>query len=134
MNNISQKLRQQGYRFTSQREQILEALSNHPQSVEEILAALKHKGAKADKVTIYRTLDRFTDLGIVSKTQFRDKTAKYELLNETDHHHHLVCDNCGSVKDIELKEQALIKQVTKGSDFQVKSHSLEFFGLCANCQ
>jgi Fur family ferric uptake transcriptional regulator len=134
VNNFSQVLRQKGYRLTSQRQQILNALTDHPQSVEEVVAVFKQNRTTVDKVTVYRTLDCFVDLGIVAKTQFRDKTAKYELLNQDNHHHHLVCDNCGSVRDIALNEQALIKQVSQGSDFQVKSHSLEFFGLCANCQ
>lgn len=133
MNDISQKLRQKGYRLTTQRQRVLAVLTDHPQSVEEVLIALKNKGENPDKVTIYRTLDCFVDLGIVSKTQFKDKTAKYELLTEDSHHHHLVCDNCGSVEDIALNEATLLRKVSEQTNFQVKSHSLEFFGLCVNC-
>lgn len=133
MNDFSQKLRQKGYRLTTQRQRVLAVLTDRPQSVEEVLIALKNKDETPDKVTIYRTLDCFVDLGIVSKTQFKDKTAKYELLAEDSHHHHLVCDNCGSVEDIALNEAALLRKVSEQTNFQVKSHSLEFFGLCVNC-
>ena len=134
MNNISQILRQKGYRLTHQRQQILDALTAFPQSVEDVIAALKNRNESIDRVTVYRTLDCFVDLGVVGKTQFKDKIAKYELLTEAHHHHHLVCDKCGSVEDVALNEAFLLRKVREQTNFQVKSHSLEFFGLCANCR
>jgi Fur family ferric uptake transcriptional regulator len=134
MEEITKKIQQEGYRLTSQRQQIIDALTSSPQSVLEIISFLKSKGVSVDKVTIYRTLDCFVKLGIAAKTQFKDKTAKYELLTASNHHHHLVCDQCGSVEDIPLDDSILLKRVRKQTDFQIKSHSLEFFGICANCQ
>lgn len=134
MHNITQKLRQKGYRLTNQRQQVLSVLTTFPQSVEDVITTLQSKGESIDRVTVYRTLDCFVELGIVSKTQFKDKTAKFELLDEAAHHHHLVCDNCKSVEDIALDEAFLIRKVSEQTNFQVKSHSLEFFGLCANCR
>ena len=133
MNDISKILRQKGYRLTHKRQQILDTLTEIPQSVEEVITSLKSLSVNIDRVTVYRTLDCFVDLGIVSKTQFKNKTAKYELLTKT-HHHHLVCDNCGSVEDIALNEAFLLRKVSEQTNFKVKSHSLEFFGLCANCK
>jgi len=131
---LAAKLRNKGYRSTQQRELILGALTGYPRSVEEIMDALKKKLVSIDRVTVYRTLDCFVDLGIVGKTQFLDKTAKFELLNGEEHHHHLVCDNCGSVRDIAFDESDILKKVKSCSDFQVRTHTLEFFGLCANCK
>ncbi|MFH0863716.1 MAG: Fur family transcriptional regulator [Candidatus Gottesmanbacteria bacterium] len=133
MDNILQILQQKGHRLTHQRQLILDALTTIPQSVEEVITSLNSKGKNIDMVTVYRTLDCFVELGVVGKTQFKDKTGKYELLTE-DHHHHLVCDHCGSVEDIALNEAFLIRKVSEQTKFQVKSHSLEFFGLCANCR
>jgi Fur family transcriptional regulator, ferric uptake regulator len=113
INNISQILRQKGYRLTHQRQQILDVLTASPQSVEEVITALKSKHENIDRVTVYRTLDCFVDLGIAGKTQFKDKTAHYELLTNTHHHHHLVCDHCGSVEDVALNEASLIRKVNK---------------------
>jgi Fe2+ or Zn2+ uptake regulation protein len=133
MEEIAKTLQQKGYRFTKQRQQIFDSLTSSPQSVEEIIASLRNKDISIDRVTVYRTLDCFVDLGIVGKTQFKDKTAKYELVTVANHHHHLVCDKCGSVEDIPLDDSILLKRVRKQTDFQVNSHSLEFFGICANC-
>jgi Fur family ferric uptake transcriptional regulator len=131
---LRDNLHKKGFRITKPRQEILDVLSGHPQSVAEIFSVLKKSNVNIDKVTVYRTLDCFTHLGIVDKTQFKDKTAKFELVSRSDHHHHLVCDICGEVEDIPLDEEILLKQVTKHSSFQVNSHSLEFFGICSNCQ
>jgi Fe2+ or Zn2+ uptake regulation protein len=35
---------------------------------------------------------------------------------------------------VQLSEDTLLKEVKKKSDFKIKSHSLEFFGICNRCQ
>lgn len=134
MINICQKLRQKGYRLTTQRQQVLDCLTGFPQSVEDIVVSLQNHNLCVDRVTVYRTLDCFVELGLVSKTQFQDKIAKYELFSEGHHHHHLVCNNCGSVEDVCINEDSLLNQVSRETDFKIKSHSLEFFGVCGKCQ
>lgn len=133
MENILKQLREMGYRLTEPRKQVLETLTFHPQSVAEIVTSLKKKQAKVDMATVYRTLEVLVELGVVGKTKFNDQTAMFELLSD-DHHHHLICNDCGSIEDIPLDEALLMNQVNKQTKFKVQSHSLEFFGLCANCQ
>ena len=95
MNDVAHILRKNGCRLTSQRQYILSVLTPQPQSVRDVITSLHSQGIRIDKVTVYRTLDRLVELGIVGKIQFKDKTAKFELLTEMNHHHHLVCDLCG---------------------------------------
>lgn len=134
MNSLQKTLHKKGYRLTNQRQKILSALTSTPQSVEEVMASLRKTTTKIDRVTVYRSLDRFVDLGVVGKTQFKDKTAKYELLTDKKHHHHLVCDKCGFIEDIAIDESILLRSVSKKTSFLVKSHCLEFFGLCTDCK
>jgi Fur family ferric uptake transcriptional regulator len=110
----------------------LEALSFHPQSVVDIVISLRRKQTNVDMVTVYRTLEVLIELGVVGKTKFNNKSM-FELLSD-DHHHHLICNDCGSIEDIPLNEAMLMNQVDKQTKFKVQSHSLEFFGLCTNCQ
>jgi len=133
--NIMNKklLSQNGHRLTKQRCSIFEALDLHPQSVAEIKDVLEKKEETVDKTTIYRTLEYFSQLNLINKTHFNGVTAQYELASP-DHHHHLICNNCGSVEDVPLNEKLLLAQVKRKSNFEVKNHSLEFFGLCPNCQ
>lgn len=132
MISIKEKLSSQGYRMTKPRQAIFANLDHEPQSVAEISDRLKKQKIKIDKVTIYRTLTQFVKLGIVEETQFKDKISVYELADQ-EHHHHVICDNCGKIEDICLDEKILVEAAKKNSSFKIKSHHLEFFGLCKKC-
>jgi Fur family transcriptional regulator, ferric uptake regulator len=134
MKDIVQILKNKGYRITKQRKEILQLLTLFPQSVFEIYQSLRNKRIILDKVTIYRTLECLQKLGIVGKIQFNETSAKYELLSKNNHHHHLVCNSCGGVEDISFNEHELLTKVRKHSKFLVQNHTVEFFGLCGNCQ
>ncbi len=134
MSGIAPLLRQHGYRLTRQRQQILRALTTQPRSVTDVVSFLVSRGITVDKATIYRTLERFVDLGIATKTYFNDRIAMYERIGTNEHHHHLVCSRCGSVEDVSLDERVLLREVNKRTNFRIHNHLLEFFGICAKCQ
>jgi len=129
-----QQLRKKGYRLTKQRKHILDTMPSRPFSVTEAVAFLALRNVTIDKVTVYRSLDFFVNLGIASKTQFKDNVSKYELLREREHHHHVVCDGCGSIEDVPFDEDSMLRYIQKQTKFEIKSHLLEFFGLCTRCQ
>lgn len=126
-------LKQTGFKITTPRKEILNTLSREPLSAQEVFEVLKQKGFNPDLVTVYRTLDLFTKLEIVRKIQFEDKIARFELLSDK-HHHHLVCIKCGSLDDVIINEEILVRQIKKQSKFKVERHALEFFGFCKGCQ
>ncbi len=134
-NNLLLKLKETGYKLTTPRVEILKVLSSkNPLSAQEVFEQLKNKGLDTDIVTAYRTLELFKDLGFAQKVQFQDKTARYELVKENEHHHHLVCVKCSNIEDIAINEQSFVRQIEKQSAFKVARHALEFFGFCARCQ
>lgn len=122
-----------GIRFTKPRQLIFEFLSNFskPVTVQEINLHLKNK---VDLVSIYRTLDLLKKSGMVNEIVFGDDKKRFEIKEKNNHHHHLICSNCGSVKDIEIKEKEILKKIERQSNFLIKKHNLEFFGLCVACQ
>lgn len=126
------QLKAHGYRLTKPRQEIFAVLKHKPQSVTEILVQLHEKKLKIDKVTVYRTLENFVKIGLVAETQFKDGVSVYELADH-EHHHHVLCENCGQIEDICLDENLLLKTAKKSSSFLIKSHRLEFFGLCQKC-
>jgi Fur family transcriptional regulator, ferric uptake regulator len=125
-----------GTRLTKPRKSIFQALSDFskPSTVKEINLYLQNKKIKVNLTSIYRTLSLMTKSGIINEIEFGDGKKRYEKVEDNSHHHHLICENCKSVEDISLKETTLLKEVKKQSSFKVKKHSLEFFGLCQNCQ
>lgn len=132
--NFLENLKLTGVKITTPRKEILKTLSFNPQSAQEVYNLLKEKGVSTDMVTIYRTLELFTNLKLARKTQFEDKIARFELYPGKEHHHHLVCVKCGLIQDVAVNENRFIKEIEKQSDFKVERHALEFFGFCGRCQ
>lgn len=134
MDDICVRLKSLGYRITGPRKLILDALSGCPQTAAEIKNKIMLKHMDVDAATIYRTLEVLVDLGVVRKVNLANNSASFELLSGDDHHHHLVCNKCGKIEDICMDESTLLCSVTKHTKFKVQDHTLEFFGLCTNCQ
>lgn len=89
-----------------------------------------------NKVTLYRALEDFTQSKVIAKISLRNVATYYEFIHADHHHHHIVCEQCGALEDIENCNQvSLQKEILKHSKrFKViNSHSLEFFGICKNC-
>lgn len=122
-----------GIRYTKPRKLVFEALAHFskPATALEIHNYLKNE---IDLTSIYRTLELLKKSDLVNVILFGEGKKRYELKNISEHHHHLFCENCGDVEDIEMQEGSLLKTVAEQSKFLIKKHNLEFFGLCQNCQ
>lgn len=129
----NEKISKAGYRLTLPRKTILSAVTNIPLTAQEIFGVLNKNNKAPDLVTVYRNLELLTKLGLITKVQFEDSSIRYEVAGD-EHHHHLICEECGSIEDIPLEEEFLLTQVTRHTSFKVKRHHLEFFGVCNNCQ
>lgn len=106
--------------------------SNHPIDVRYIIGDLA-KNLDVNRVTVYRIINTFTEKGLLKKVEFGEGKARYELKKEE--HHHLICQKCGAIEDIsDCRIGILEKKISKKKNFLVKSHSLEFFGVCKDCQ
>lgn len=106
--------------------------SNHPIDVRYIIDDLA-KNLDVNRVTVYRIINTFTEKGLLKKVEFGEGKARYELKKEE--HHHLICQKCGAIEDIsDCRIGILEKKISKKKNFLVKSHSLEFFGVCKDCQ
>lgn len=128
-------LRTAGFKATPARLSLLETLkgSGKPLSIADIS---KRLSKVADQATVYRALEALSKAGIVQKIDFHDSHTYYELLAGGHHHHHVVCETCGTIEDVEVCDvKGLDKNILKKSKkFKaIKSHSLEFFGICDNC-
>jgi Fur family ferric uptake transcriptional regulator len=122
------RIRGSGYKATPQRLAILGAIAaEQHQSMEEIRDRCRGVGL----VTVYRTLDLFSELGVVRRLDLGDG-PRYEMAE--DHHHHLICEGCGSVAEFEQCPLDPARLPRVWSDFDVRAHSLEVYGTCAYCR
>jgi Fur family ferric uptake transcriptional regulator len=106
---------------------------NTPVDVEQIVQHLRSQKLETNKVTVYRILDFLFKNRIINRVEFGEGKYRYEL--KKNHHHHLICTNCGKIEEVEgdfLKKME--DDIFKSKKFKVESHSLEFFGLCEDCQ
>ena len=86
--------------------------------------------------TVYRTIGMLEELGIVSRLDLGDNISRYELVHaeENHQHHHLVCNKCSKVLEVEGDLLDQIEQtIEEKYKFRIMDHSVKFFGLCKEC-
>jgi Fur family ferric uptake transcriptional regulator len=95
-------LKHLGYRLTSQRIAILEALHTFDGHVtaEDIYREAHTKHPNTNRSTVYRTLKLLKELGMVAETDLGEGRLCYHHV-EKGHHHHLICQRCGKVMDVD---------------------------------
>lgn len=133
--DCKEELRNADLKATPARLAILALLerTEKPLPVASIHAYLQEREIAADQATVFRILNAFTEKGITKQVQFHEGKFRYELAGKE--HHHLICDSCGEIEDIaDCNIEQLEREISNKKDFLVKRHSLEFFGLCKNCQ
>lgn len=133
--DVVQILRENGYRATPQRLAIYEAIwkaGSHPTAV-EIHRYAEKRDPTISKATVYKTLQLFADLGLVSEIGFRDESTRYDP--EMNLHINVICDRCRNVEDYPVEEfESVITSLAKGLDFDVRGHSFDVHGICAKCK
>lgn len=129
-----------GFRLTGPRRAVVEVLVDcaAPMSVAEIHARLTER--RVNLVSIYRAVKLLCELGLMRVADASKGTQRFELAEQfTGHHHHLVCQRCGSVEDLDgclLEDDVLetIRQrLRRSRGFRLTGHDLKLFGLCRRC-
>lgn len=137
MNPTITNLKNKGFRITKVRSAIISILrsAKKPISVQDIISFLYRKDLTANKTTIYRELEFLKNQNLVSEIDFGDGKKRYEL-DRGNHHHHIICVNCEAVSDIDFDVDLDSHEhdIAKKTGFKISQHSIEFFGLCKNCQ
>lgn len=134
--DCKEELREMDLRATPARIAVMQLLekTKEPVDAQMVMDYLKKEKIDTDPATVFRIMNMFTIKGLTNELEFHEGKARYELARKDDHHH-LICENCGSVEDIEdTVIPALEKHISDEHHFVVRRHSLEFFGLCSNCQ
>lgn len=134
--NCKEELRGASLKATPARLAVLKLLEidNKPIDVNTIITLLDNQGIKVDPVTVFRIINSFTKRGLTRQLQFNEGKSRYELSSREDHHH-LICERCVGIEDIsDCSIDTLEQEIKKKKKFLVKRHSLEFFGVCQQCQ
>jgi Fur family ferric uptake transcriptional regulator len=130
-------LRAAGFRPGSARAAVIEVLAEQRccLAVPEIHDRVKAARPGAGIASVYRALETLYELGLVHRLELGGGSAHYEPAAPTgDHHHHLVCGECGKVEafsDDQLEH--VIDNVSKAASFRIDDHDVVLRGLCDGC-
>ena len=133
--DIVSKLSEQGYRLTPQRMMVLSAIENSDNhiSAEEIYAQVVAKYPHVNISTVYRTLELLKRLGLVTETDLGGGRVRYHPADK-GHHHHLVCQECGRIIDLDESVLSSVKsRLLREYKFSADLRHLAIFGRCAKC-
>jgi len=126
-----------GLRSTDQRRLIVETFFQAPNhvSIEELLAQVRAQDPKVGYATVYRTLKLLTECGVAFERRFGDGLTRYELADETSHHDHLICVECGAITEFEEPRiESIQEEVAARYGFVLRNHKHEMYGVCPSCQ
>ncbi|WP_313409623.1 transcriptional repressor [Aeromicrobium sp.] len=102
-------------------------------SAQQVHDALRAQGDKVGLATVYRNLQGMAEAGEVDVLRHGDGEMLFRKCGDV-HHHHLVCRSCGLT--IEIAGPAVERWAAEAADdhgFADVTHSVELFGLCADC-
>jgi Fur family transcriptional regulator, ferric uptake regulator len=120
-------------RLTTPRKLLFETLkkATAPLSQSELATA----NPTIDRVSVYRTIELFMRLGIVTSVPHGWK-QRYELAAPfRPHHHHLFCTVCGEADEIQSEKlERIIHIIADEQKFSVIGHMFEVTGICSKCQ
>jgi len=132
------RLQQAGYRLTAPRRAVVEtiACSQHVLEPQTLFARARKRYPRLGLVTVYRTLEKLEDLGLIQRIHQPDGCQAF-IATVAGHQHPLICRSCGRVEyfsgDAEVISR-LSRFVADDSGYDIQEHWLQFFGLCADCR
>ena len=126
-----------GYRLSEPRKRIMKLMevAEKPLNPLAIHRLLREQGVHLGLVSVYRTLELFFALGLISQVFQADGIVGY-LPASFGHHHFIVCQNCQKTVEFSGSEDMrdLVQRVQTETRYLVRDHLLQFYGLCPECQ
>ncbi len=127
-------LRDHGLQVTYQRLAIYQALyftKEHP-SAELIYQQVKKRFPMISLGTVYKTLEKFYEVGLIQKVSPITEVARYDAI--TGPHHHMVCLECQSIQDADTMVEEPNISVSEQSGFHVLRKQVVLQGYCPACK
>lgn len=122
-------------RFTEQQRELLDhVFAKHSHfDADQLIEELKKAGKNVSRATVYRTLSKLVDAGLLRRIELGTRTM-FDHDYGYPFHDHLVCESCN--KMIEFQSEALdavLQQVTGNHQFRANGRTLVIRGVCAEC-
>ncbi len=119
-------------RNTLQRQMVYDALNSlgHA-SVESLIEYIQLQDQAISLATIYRNIHILLEEQRIKKIQFKDMEV---LETVKEKHGHFICEKCGMIYDVPIKNEQLIHNYEKLLMQQINDCDVAFYGVCQNCK
>ncbi len=139
MIDLKKICQEKGLRMTGQRSiiaDIITELGGHPAGhpdVNLIYMKASEKDSNISIATVYRTVKLFEEYGVIEKHDFKDGRSRYEPIQESNHHDHLIDIESGDVYEFSNSEiETIQKRIAEELGFELVDHRLELYGKKIN--
>lgn len=130
------QLQSTGCRLTGARRAVVQVMESSERALTpvEVFDAARQRDPRLGLVTVYRTLEKLEELGLVQRVhQSRDCQAF--LKAGQGHQHLLLCEHCGRAVLFEGDNlNDLFSRISQQTGFEIKTHWLQLYGLCDECK
>lgn len=136
---VRDRLDENDQRYTAGRRAVVDALAlaEGPITLPELI----ERAPTLAQSSAYRNLAVMEDVGVVRRLVHGADHARYELAEDlTEHHHHLICERCGTVRDVTLSPElerrldAAFHELARDEGFTPTHHTIDVYGLCRDCR
>lgn len=126
------RLDEAGYRSGSSRRQVVHLLARERCAVTAV--EIDHRLQSVGRASVYRTLDQLEQLHLIQRVAIGRDATGYERIDREQHHHHLVCETCGTLSPFADKPlERAIEAIVRHADFEVSTHDVVLRGRCGRC-
>jgi Fur family ferric uptake transcriptional regulator len=122
-------------KLTRSQQKVLELLQqlNKAISAQDIYSQLRQREQNMGLATVYRSLEVLKTQSLIKGMNLPNGEAVYSLMPSD--RHHLNCLNCGALIQIDsCPLHNLNTSLEQSYNFKIQYHTLEFFGLCGQCE
>jgi Fur family ferric uptake transcriptional regulator len=136
--HAGEELRRAGFKSGGARRAVVDFLGRRDccVSAQELHDGLRGEGRAVGIATVYRVLDQLAALRLVHRVELGEGVARFEAaLPDGEHHHHLVCDDCGRVEPFsDAALERAVSRVAGARGYDLDAHDVVLRGACADCR
>jgi len=122
-------------RFTEQQRELVEhVFDKHSHfDTDQLLEELKAAGKRVSRATVYRTLSKLVEAGLLRRIELGTRTV-FDHDYGYPAHDHMVCEQCDTMIEFQnAKLDEAVRDVTDAHQFRANGRSLVIRGVCAEC-
>jgi Fur family ferric uptake transcriptional regulator len=103
--------------------------------IKDLCLRVSERDELISTATVYRTMNLLVECGLARENVLAGDKRYFEKVYGREHHDHLVCTNCESIKEFNFASiEERQRLVAEKHSFEVTSHRMTLYGLCQDCR